>query len=94
MAGVGHNSGDEADVLNTTAQSQLKSLCERLERLAEDRQAVMDDMKEVFAEAKGSGFDTKIMRKILTARKQDRAKRQEEAALFELYSTALGWDLI
>lgn len=82
------------DVLGNNARGQLKSLCERLERLAEDRQAVMYDMKEVFAEAKGSGFDTKIMRKILAARKQNRSKRQEEAALFELYSTALGWDLI
>jgi uncharacterized protein (UPF0335 family) len=58
---------------------------ERLERLDEDKSAVSADMKEVFAEAKGEGYDAKIMRKVLRLIKQDKAKRQEEQTLVELY---------
>lgn len=91
-AGPGHNSGDAAnvDVLNATAQTQLNSYLERIERLEEDKAAVMQDLKEVYAEAKGNGFDTKIMRKVVRIRKMDRAKRQEEEALIDLYLSALG----
>jgi uncharacterized protein (UPF0335 family) len=78
------------DVLNTTAQGQLKSILERIERLEEDKAAVMADLKEVYAEAKGNGFDTKIIRKVVRIRKQDRAKRQEEEALVDLYLSAIG----
>jgi len=78
------------DVLGGTAQSQLKSLIERIERLEEDKAAVANDLKEVFAEAKGNGFDTKILRKVIRLRKQDVAKRQEEEALIELYLSAVG----
>lgn len=79
-----------ADVLTATAQGRLTSIIERLERLDEDRQAVMTDMKEVFAEAKGEGYDVKVLRKVLRIRKQDRAKRQEEEAILDLYLGALG----
>ena len=79
-----------ADVLNATAQGRLRSIVERLERLEEDKQAVMVDMKEVFAEAKGEGYDVKILRKVLRLRKQDKAKRQEEEAILDLYLSALG----
>ncbi|MNU41438.1 hypothetical protein D3C71_301720 [compost metagenome] len=79
-----------ADVLNATAQGRLRSIVERLERLEEDKQAVMLDMKEVFAEAKGEGYDVKILRKVLRLRKQDKAKRQEEEAILDLYLSALG----
>lgn len=78
------------DVLNGTAQSQLKTIIERIERLEEDKAAVMADLKEVFAEAKGNGFDVKILRKVIRLRKQDTAKRQEEEALLELYLSAIG----
>jgi len=78
------------DVLNATAQGKLKSLVERIERLEEDKAAVANDLKEVFAEAKGEGFDTKILRKVIRLRKQDTAKRQEEEALVELYVSAIG----
>jgi uncharacterized protein (UPF0335 family) len=78
------------DVLNTTAQSQLKAIVERIERLEEDKAAVANDLKEVFAEAKGNGFDTKTLRKVVRIRKQDRAKRQEEEALLDLYLSAIG----
>lgn len=82
------NSGVE--VLNSTAQGQLKSVVERIERLEEDKAAVMADLKEVYAEAKGNGFDTKTIRKAVRIRKQDRAKRQEEEAILDLYLSALG----
>ena len=78
------------EVLNTTAQGQLKAILERIERLEEDKAAVMADLKEVYAEAKGNGFDTKIIRKVVRIRKQDRAKRQEEEAILDLYLSALG----
>ena len=78
------------ETLNTTAQGKLKSLVERIERLEEDRAAVAGDLKEVYAEAKGEGFDTKIIRKVVRLRKADAAKRSEEEALIELYITAIG----
>ena len=78
------------DVLNSTAQSQLKAIIERIERLEEDKAAVATDLKEVYAEAKGNGFDTKILRKVVRLRKQDKAKRQEEDALVDLYLSAIG----
>ncbi len=78
------------DTLNTTAQGKLKSLIERIERLEEDKAAVASDLKEVYGEAKGEGFDVKIVRKVVRLRKQDSAKRQEEEALVELYISAIG----
>jgi len=78
------------DVLNSTAQGQLKSIIERIERLEEDKAAVMADLKEVYAEAKGNGFDVKILRKVVRLRKQDKAKRDEEDALLDLYLSAIG----
>ena len=78
------------DVLTATAQGRLKTIIERLERLEEDKQAVMTDMKEVFAEAKGEGYDVKVLRKVLSLRKQDKAKRQEEESILDLYLSALG----
>jgi len=79
-----------SDVLTATAQGRLRTIIERLERLEEDKQAVMTDMKEVFAEAKGEGYDVKILRKVIRIRKQDKAKRQEEDAILDLYLSALG----
>ena len=84
---------DDASSLETlgiTAQGKLKSLIERIERLEEDKAAVAGDLKEVYAEAKGEGFDTKIVRKVVRLRKTDTAKRQEEEALIELYLSAIG----
>ncbi len=78
------------DTLGATAQGKLKSLVERIERLEEDKAAVANDLKEVYAEAKGEGFDTKILRKVVRLRKADLAKRQEEEALIELYLLAVG----
>ena len=78
------------DVLTATAQGRLRSIIDRLERLDEDKQAVMVDMKEVFAEAKGDGYDIVILRKLLSLRKKDKAKLQEQNAILELYATAVG----
>ena len=78
------------DVLTSAAQGRLRTVIERLERLEEDKAAVMADMKEVFAEAKGEGYDVKILRKVIRIRKQDKAKRQEEDAILDLYLSALG----
>lgn len=78
------------EVLNTHAQGQLKSVLERIERLEEDKTALLADLKEVYAEAKGNGFDVKIIRKVVALRKKDRARRQEEEALIDLYMSAIG----
>jgi uncharacterized protein (UPF0335 family) len=80
----------ELDVIGGNAQAKLKSLVERIERLNEDKAAVGADLKEVYAEAKGEGFDTKILRKVIRLRSLDRAKLQEEEALIEMYLTAIG----
>ena len=78
------------DALTSAAQGRLRTIVERIERLDEDKAAVMADMKEVFLEAKGEGYDVKILRQVLRIRKQDRAKRQEEEAILDLYLLALG----
>jgi uncharacterized protein (UPF0335 family) len=78
------------DTLGATAQGKLKSIVERIERLEEDKAAVANDLKEVYAEAKGEGFDVKILRKVVRLRKADAAKRQEEEALIDLYISAIG----
>lgn len=78
------------DVLTATAQGRLRSIVERLERLEEDKQAVMADMKEVFAEAKGEGYDVPVLRMVLKRRKADKAKLAETEAILDLYLSALG----
>ena len=79
-----------ADILNQTAQGQLKSIIERIERLEQEKSEIAEQIKEVFAEAKGNGFDVTILRKVIRIRKQDAAKRQEEDAILDLYLSALG----
>jgi len=72
------------------AAGQLRSFIERIERLEEEKKALSDDIRDVFAEAKGSGFDTKVMRQVIRLRKKDAAERQEEEAILDLYMHALG----
>lgn len=74
----------------TAASRQLKSFVERIERLAEEKQGIGEDIRDVFTEAKSAGFDTKIMRRVIALRKKDTAERQEEEALLDLYLHALG----
>jgi uncharacterized protein (UPF0335 family) len=72
------------------AAGQLKSLIERIERLEEEKTALTADIREIYAEAKGNGFDTKIIRQVIRMRKLDKADRQEQEAVLDLYLSALG----
>ena len=83
------------DIMTASAQSRLKSFAGRVMRLNEDADEIASDIKEVFAEAKGEGFDVKILRKVIKILEADKAKYQEEQALIELYLHAVGYgDLI
>ncbi len=72
------------------AKDHLRSFIERIERLEEEKAALAADIREVYSEAKGAGFDTKIMRQVLRIRKLDSADRQEQEAILDLYLSALG----
>lgn len=74
----------------SVAQDQIRAFVERIERLEEEKRGIADDLKEVYAEAKGNGFDTKVLRQVVKIRKQDRAERLEQEALLDLYLAALG----
>ena len=72
------------------AKDQLKAIIERIERLEEEKKATSDDIRDVYAEAKGTGFDVKALRSIVRMRKQDTDERREEQAVLEMYMNALG----
>lgn len=72
------------------AADQLRAFVERIERLEEEKKTIGDDIKDVYGEAKSTGFDTKVLRQIIRLRKQDSAERQEQEALLDLYMHALG----
>lgn len=73
-----------------TTNNQIKALVERIEKLEDEKSMIAEDIKEVYAEAKGNGFDPKIIKKIIAIRKQDAEKLKEEQALIETYMDALG----
>lgn len=75
---------------DSIAVDQLRAFIERIERLEEEKAGITGDIREIFAEAKGNGFDIAVMRRIIALRKKDRAERQEEDAMLELYMQALG----
>jgi uncharacterized protein (UPF0335 family) len=79
MADIGDIEGD-----------RLKTFIERIERLEEEKRTIAEDIKEVYAEAKGTGFDTKVMRAIITIRKMDKDDLDEQETLLDLYKRALG----
>ncbi len=85
---------DQKTDLNTSitdaTRSQLRAFVQRIERLEEDKLTIMEDMKEVYAEAKANGYDVKILKQVIRLRKIDRADRQEQEALLELYLDAIG----
>lgn len=85
--GPGHNS-EPQDV----SGKRLKSFIERVERLEAEKATLAEDIKEVYAEAKGTGFEPKILRRIVRLRKQDVEKRREEQELIELYKSAIGME--
>lgn len=75
---------------DVVAAEQLVTIIERIERLEEEKRSVSSDIKEVYSEAKGNGFDTKVLRTIIKIRRQDRAERLEQESLLELYMSAIG----
>ncbi|HEV3045238.1 MAG TPA: DUF2312 domain-containing protein [Roseiarcus sp.] len=77
----------KSDVVNA---GHLRSFVERVEKLEEEKKALADDIKDVYAEAKGTGFDVKILRKIVSIRRRDNDKRREEEEILDLYLAALG----
>jgi uncharacterized protein (UPF0335 family) len=81
MSEIGHNG---------VAADELRQFIERIERLSEEKAGIASDIKDVFAELKGRGFDAKAVREIVKLRKQDHAERQEQEAILELYMGALG----
>ncbi len=81
--------GQTSDVGGVAGQ-RLASFVERIERLEEEKAALMEDLKEVYAEAKGVGFDVKTIRKIVSLRKMDSEKRRESEELLDLYKSAIG----
>ena len=81
--------GDIAGTAEVNA-GHLRAFVERIERLEEEKKALADDIKDVYGEAKANGFDTRIMRKVVSIRKQDRDKRIEEETILDLYLAALG----
>ena len=85
MSDLGHNS---------VAGDQLRLIIERVEKLEDEKQDIMDFIKSVYGEAKAVGFDTKIIRKLVALRKKDDDTRREEATLLDLYASAIGLDLI
>ena len=82
---AGHNSAGAK-----VAKDQLKAFVERVERLEEEKKTIADDIRDVFAEAKGNGFDVKALRTVIRLRKQDVNERKEQEAILETYMHALG----
>ncbi|WP_421849947.1 DUF2312 domain-containing protein [Oricola sp.] len=74
----------------TVAGAELRQFVERIERLEEEKKSVADDIKDVYVEAKGRGFDTKALRAIVSLRKQDANEREELETILEIYKSALG----
>lgn len=83
-------SDDITSEAQTIAVGQLRAFIERIERLDEEKKTISEDRKEVLAEAKGSGFDTKIINKIIALRKKEDHEREEEENMLNLYMEALG----
>lgn len=86
MSGIGHNSGG-GDIIQA---DQLRLFMERIERLEEEKKGVADDIRDVYSEAKGQGYDTKIMRAIVRLRRMEKNDRDEMDALMDTYRVALG----
>lgn len=80
----------ENEALTQAARGRLQTVIERIERLEEEKAAITAGIKEVYAEAKGEGYDTKIIRQVVKLRRIDKAKRQEAEAILDLYMSALG----
>lgn len=86
---IGHNSETESPALQFS-RDQLKAIIERIERLEEEKKTLSDDVKDIYAEAKGNGYDVKALRTIVRLRKMDANDRQEAETILETYMHALG----
>ncbi len=86
----GTASETETSAITQSAKDQLRSYVERIERLEEEKAALAGDIRDLFAQAKSSGFDTKALRKVLKLRKQDAAERRDDEAVLATYMHALG----
>ena len=84
------NGSRDEEATVSFGRDQLKAFIERIERLEEEKKALADDIRDVYAEAKGTGFDVKALRTIVRMRKQDVNERKEQEALIETYLHALG----
>ncbi|KQT52124.1 MULTISPECIES: DUF2312 domain-containing protein [unclassified Aureimonas] len=80
----------DANAETNVAAEELRAFIERIERLEEEKKTIADDIKDVYGEAKGRGYDTRVLRKIVSIRKQDQNERAELDAILELYLQALG----
>lgn len=80
----------EIETSQTVAAGQLRTFVERVENLLAERATIAEDIAQVYAEMKGTGFDTKMVRKLVQLRKMDAAQRQEEESILDLYKAALG----
>jgi uncharacterized protein (UPF0335 family) len=93
-AGIGHNSKkkiSEGEIkTGGVAADRLRNLVERIERLQENKKVISDDIKDIFAEAKGAGFDTKVLRALITLRKAEPDTVEEFEMLLDVYRRALG----
>jgi uncharacterized protein (UPF0335 family) len=76
--------------VNMVARDQLRAFIERIERLEEEKKTLSDDIKDVYGEAKGNGFDTAILKKVVALRRKDEQERMEEEAILDAYLIALG----
>lgn len=83
---IGHN----GSLVDPVVIERLRGLMERIERREEDKSACSEDIKEIYKEAQSAGFDTAVMRKLITIRKQDAAKAEEMETLLDIYKRALG----
>ena len=83
------NATEEKDIGGVSGK-RLRGYLDRIERLEEEKKGIADDIKDIYAEAKGVGFDAKILRKVYTLRKMNTDKRREEEELLELYKAAVG----
>jgi uncharacterized protein (UPF0335 family) len=90
LAGIGHNSGAEADVKRNAAVDRLRSLVERIERLEEEKKALGIDIKDIYQEAKSAGFDNRVLRQLISIRRREAADVEAEETLLDVYRGALG----
>ncbi|QIG73326.1 DUF2312 domain-containing protein [Rhizobium phage RHph_Y5A] len=88
--GDGREIGTGDNSAHGVARDQLRAFVERIERLEEEKHTIAEDIKDVYGEAKGMGFDTKMLRKVIALRKKDEQERMEEEAILETYMYALG----